>query len=1075
MEWTSQRRRSNILCFSILLLGSALLTPLGAAPPPLHQPAAGADVPEAILQKIERLAQPEDQPDGAQAYFELQRQVHDGGSRDLTLRHRQAALHKAQMTAYSSRLGKVVTPEAAQKNETLGRWTALGPGNIGGRTRSLVIHPNNPNTLWLGGVSGGIWKSTNGGNNWSPLTDLASNIAINSMAITPGQPDVLYAGTGEGYFREVVRGTSLPLRGGGILKTTNGTNFFRLASTNNPNFHWVNDLAVSHLNPQRLYAATRSGLWRSDNGGNSFQRILNPNVQGGCFRLALRSDRPTDTLFASCGSFERATVYRNPAAEGNGGWQPVLSENGMGLTSLALAPSNQDVIYAMAASHVVGPGANFDGGLHAVFRSDDGGSNWQAVNRNTDPVKLNTLLLSNPVIANLVECGFGNQNNYSNLGWYTNTLAVDPTNPMVVWAGGVDLFRSDNGGADWGPISHWFASPQSAHADQHMVRFHPSYNGGSNQTLFVAGDGGVWRTDNALAAKGSGNFATCDPSATAVSWRSLNRDLGITQFYHGVPYPNGRQYLGGTQDNGTVSGLQSTGVNGWQRILGGDGGYVAVDPERTDTVYAETQLLGFRKSVDGGNTFESAVDGIGETSNSVLFIVPFVMDPNQSSRLWLGGQRLWRTNNGAASWTAASRPMEGGGKVSAIAVAPTNSQRVLVGLSNGFIQRNNQALDADSTSPWPAVRPRDGFVSWLAHDPNDPSVAYATYAGFGGAHVWKSSDGGASWSSIDGSGAGRLPDIPAHSLVVDPTDGQRLYLGTDLGVFVSRDGGGTWMAENTGFANAVTEALAYLPAQGSRPPRLYAFTHGRGAWRVDIEALSERDQLSFSVAELTLGENSGSVSLDVLRSGLAAGAVTVDYRTVEDTASEGLDFTAVSGTLSWPENDVTPRSITIPILDDDIDDPFESFDLLLENATGEADITAPDRVVVSIFDDDDPNAICIPSETVVCLVGGRFKVEVRWRDFAGLTGRGHLVPDGQSDDSALMWFFEPLNWEMLIKVIDGCQFNGHYWVFAAATTNVQYSLQVVDTQNGQLSIHNNPLGRSSPAITDSTAFPLSCP
>jgi photosystem II stability/assembly factor-like uncharacterized protein len=147
--------------------------------------------------------------------------------------------------------------------------------------------------------------------------------------------------------------------------------------------------------------------------------------------------------------------------------------------------------------------------------------------------------------------------------------------------------------------------------------------------------------------------------------------------------------------------------------------------------------------------------------------------------------------------------------------------------------QDDRATRATGSTRWAESRPRDGYPTWLAFDPTDEDVAYVTYGGFGGDHVWRTTNGGGSWQSLDGRGAAALPDLPVLSMAVDPGDPARLYLGTDLGVFVSTDGGDSWAVENTGFANVVTEALAIREgAFGQR--ELYAFTHGRGAWRVPI-------------------------------------------------------------------------------------------------------------------------------------------------------------------------------------------------------------------------------------------------
>ena len=169
-------------------------------------------------------------------------------------------------------------------------------------------------------------------------------------------------------------------------------------------------------------------------------------------------------------------------------------------------------------------------------------------------------------------------------------------------------------------------------------------------------------------------------------------------------------------------------------------------------------------------------------------------------------------------------------------MAPGNSQSVIVGSTDGFVYRSDQALDADANTEWSSSRPRQGFVTSLVFDPSNTSVVYATFAEFGGHHVWRSDDSGETWKSVDGEGTTAVPDIPVHSIVVDPEDSRRLYLGTDLGIMVSINRGATWAAENTGFANAVTEWLT-LGTDGDGLPWLYAFTHGRGAWRVRLQPL----------------------------------------------------------------------------------------------------------------------------------------------------------------------------------------------------------------------------------------------
>jgi photosystem II stability/assembly factor-like uncharacterized protein len=728
-------------------------------------------------------------------------------------------------------------------------WQSLGPGNIGGRSRALVIDPRRPRIMYAAGVSGGVWKTVNGGGRWEALADDMANLSVNALAMDPTDAETLYAGTGEGYFREAVRGTGLPLRGAGIFKTMDGgATWRRLETTNRGAFRWVNDIVVSHNDPARVYAATRRGVYRSLDGGATWSPSLPLALHGGCLDLEIRRDLPHDYVFASCGTLAQAAVYRHPQAEAGGPWQRVLSEPGMGRTSLAIAPSRPQVIYALAASNVGGPSGEFRQGLLALFRSDASGDpdSWRPQVRNDDSSKLQRLLLSNIITGFVEECGFGGRDEVFNMGWYTNVVAVDPVDEDRVWVGGVDLLRSDDGGRTWGIASYWWpdpaATPSFVHADQHAIVFHPRYDGVGNRILYALNDGGVYRTNNAVGVTASGTDAPCR-GVSGIRFRPKNTNYGVTQFYHGSVYGDGTTYFGGTQDNGTVLGSSGRGPNQWVRILGGDGGYSALDPATPGLIVATTQGGFVWRSVDFGFDFVQSNAGITDhdivemedfhaVSSNFLFIAPLMADPAQGSRIWLGGTRLWRSPNGAASWVAGSdRTL--GDKISAIAVAPGAPDVVLAGSDHGRIYRLDGATTSTEVSPLTATRPRPGFVSSITFQPDDPSVAYATYASFQGRHVWQSLDGGLSWHAVDVPGPAGLPDLPVHALVVEPGAAQRLFIATDLGVLVSLDGGATWAVENTGFANVVTEWLTVARNEGRR--YLFAFTHGRGVWRAPLD------------------------------------------------------------------------------------------------------------------------------------------------------------------------------------------------------------------------------------------------
>lgn len=789
-----RRRTCLFICLCVLFLGCAGL--------PTPRDRALADMSTRVPGRAY------DQPDRAAEHY-LRKRLPLGASELPVERYFDALQHMRQMPQYSLAARRALPSRAQLEGSgmsyiadaaVLGTWEFLGPQNIGGRVRALVIHPTQPNVMWAAAVGGGVWKSTNGGTSWLPLSDLLPNIAVASLALDPTNPTVLYAGTGEGF------GNVDAIRGAGIFRTADGgSTWTQLPSTANAFFHYVNDIVVSKASGQRVYAATSTGVWRSLNGGASWARVLDPKVGTGCGDLIISTKVPDDLVLASCGlDRDQGAIWRNAKAQAGTPWSKVSTEVEMGRTTLAFAPSDQKVVYALASSRH----PDIHGALHAVFRSASSGArgSWKAQVRNTTNNPVSFFLLSN------AGTGFCNDGSLNSQGWYDNVIAVDPKNPNRVWAGGIDLYRSDDGGKTWGIASYWWSKlvqppvlRSYAHADQHAIVFHPQYNGTTNKTLYVANDGGVFVTTNATAATGKSSAALCNPTGAQVSWQPRNA-LGNTQFYHGAPWPDGTEFFGGTQDNGTNYSRVGFPA-GWIGLLGGDGGYTAIG---SSYLFAATPGLSLQRSTDGEN-WEPIT---GEITDGALFIAPYALDSANGERLVLGGTRVWLTENSGTAWTAISNQLTPQG-ISAVTI-----------LDGAVIAGTPEGLLVTGTG---SAQPRQGYVSSVAYDPNNAGVAYATYATFGGFHVWKTIDNGVTWQPIDGSGTARLPDVPVHSIVVDPIDSQWLYIGTDVGVFLTTDGGSTWAIENTGFPNVVVEWLAI---NEEAPQYLFAFTHGRSAWRV---------------------------------------------------------------------------------------------------------------------------------------------------------------------------------------------------------------------------------------------------
>jgi hypothetical protein len=354
--------------------------------------------------------------------------------------------------------------------------------------------------------------------------------------------------------------------------------------------------------------------------------------------------------------------------------------------------------------------------------------------------------------------------------------------------------------------------------------------------VYGANDGGIHRTNNFLAS----------PS---VHWDNLNNNLAVTQFYGAAGHVATGKIIGGTQDNGTVVSPAPPSLN-WtmmQGSLGGDGGFCAVDQTDEPYFYGENLLLQIYRSINGGDTKQYIHAGITDASHCdretgcyANGIAPFVLDPNDQfgKTMLAGGRRLWRSTNARdsePSWAAikdAVEPTAEGRNISAIAVAPGNSNIILVGHNDGSVYYTTNGMDTDPT--W--VERDAGLPHGQGHvctritigqapsaDPPDVGrTVYVTFSGFNDNNVWKTQNNGQTWEPIHHS----LPHAPIYSLVISPSNPNFLYVGTEVGVFASSNGGATWSPGNGGPANVPVQELFWMG------PQLFAATYGRSIFKL---------------------------------------------------------------------------------------------------------------------------------------------------------------------------------------------------------------------------------------------------
>ena len=855
-----------------------------------------------------------------------------------------------KMNVYSTASGifKPRGGEVGAATPNIGTWSSLGPGNIGGRTRAIAVDPNGT-TWYAGGVAGGVFKTTNSGLTIAPVGDSTlTNMAVTALVLKPGTPATILAGTGEGFSSP----NNDAVRGAGIFQSTDsGATWAQIASTNNSSFYYVNDIVISSAT-FKAYAATSTGVWSSPSPYSAWTKILAPTGTGaGCLDLALRADPGVnDWLLASCGiSGGTQSIYLAQTAQTAttiANWSVTLSETQMGRTSLSFGPSLSGVAYAMAADKT-------SGALYAVWKSTTDGqtAGWIKGANGATSFPNDSLILEEPQQKRCSAVSVAQ-------GAYDNVIAADPSVPNVVWAGGVDLFRSADGGVTFQPVSSGLqvGQPHYLHPNQHAIVFNPV---GGN--MIIGNDGGIFER---TAGVGAGSFDPCPAGGVTTSsvYASRNNGYSVTQFNSGAVLPDDKSYLGGAQGNGTVKGTDAGGPNAWTQVYrGGEGGNVAIDPTNTNVILLSNTKATFRKSLDGGATFannsaSSPLWNTGISDSSFLLVAPLVTDPTDAQRLWTAGARLWRSDDQGDTWTQASAAAAT--SVSAIAVAPSDPNFVLAGTQAGVIHRTAIGLTSTSATIWASVTPRAGYVSSIAFEPTNTSVAYATYSTFGGIHVYKTINGGLNWTDADGTGVTGIPDIPVHSIAIDPLDNQRLYAGTDLGVFVSLNGGSTWAVENTGFANVITESLVVNGAN------LYAFTHGRGAWRVALTSAASTTTLDFTTIRTTVTEAATSVPLGVtLRTAnhaATSGPITVNYATANGTATAGSDYTTTTGTLTFPTGTLhgATQTINVPILQDTAGELSETLTVSLSGATGGA-LLGQKLHTITIKDDGDPPGLSI--------------------------------------------------------------------------------------------------------------------
>ena len=700
------------------------------------------------------------------------------------------------------------------------QWVELGPAPIvnaqlpgppqaaSGRLAGVAASPTDPSTYYVAAAGGGVWKTTNAGASWKPMTDSQQTLAMGAIAVAPTNGNILYAGTGEADNS----GDSQP--GVGILRSTDagatwtlsqgpGNIFFNSGLT-------TSKIAVDPTNPNVVYAAMANlgenkgfragtGIYKSTDGGVTWANTtasINTNVAYSDVAINPKSPSTLTMAIGSVFGSNDNGVYQST----NAGQTWTLLNIGkantdFGRISVAVSPSNPQVVYTTVESVSTS-------GVLLVARTDNGGTSWTDVTPSVNYM--------------------GGQ------GWYDQWASVNPTNSANVFVGGSagdssPILESLDSGATWSQIGQSSSSNGSngPHADHHAAAWT------SDGKLIEGNDGGIWRLD--------------DPTPSSIKWTDLNAAISTIQFQGIALDPADPTIaLGGSQDNGTE---RYSGSLGWTLTDGGDGGEVAFDQQDPTIAYHVAPIASFgpndyfRKSTDGGKTWGSYASGLPNSGadeagpgQSTNFYPPFVLDPNNGQRLILGSSDLYLSTDGANSWTNLTAGKSGWPSTdptNALAISTTNGGNTIYAAIGGG-SGTKLLVSSDGGQTWTTrnLPSGTGTISDLQIDPTNDQVAYAVTSSFGSnpGHVFQTINRGASWTSI----SANLPDLPTWTLQIDPNTPGTLYVGNDTGVSYTINGGSSWATLGTGLPHAQVLQLDLNAAFNT----LGAATHGRGMFEI---------------------------------------------------------------------------------------------------------------------------------------------------------------------------------------------------------------------------------------------------
>lgn len=714
-----------------------------------------------------------------------------------------------------------------------------------GRIRATMIDSLDPThkTVFVGSVAGGLWKTTDitaSPANWVLVNDFLSNLAIADICQDPrpGFQNIMYMCTGESY------SNADAIRGVGVFKSVDaGATWNFLPSTST----FLSGTRILCDFQGNVYLGTRNtGLQRSTDGGSTWTDITPTGIGTSVCDLEISSTAVAGRLHVTTGIFS-TSGYRytdNPSTVTAGGWTSAATP---------FTTFNQRTELGISGDNLFACPDNSSHQVPTIWRSTDGGVNWAAVP---------------------VQPGGGTWANGQ--GWYDLSCGVNPANPNECIVGGLECYKTTNGGTSWVKIAVWVGSSgQYIHADQHDVQW---WDGGSK--VMFACDGGIHY---------SGDGGT--------TIRDRNKGLRIKQFYSVAIHPTETNlFIAGAQDNG-MHRLNHPGLDSSIEFYGGDGMLCAIDQNEPQFQFGSAFNNNIRRSLNGGASWGNVAFSGGR------FVSPWDYD-NINNKIYLcsGSGNFIRWDNPQTGTTSATISVTdfGGLQVSAVHVSPYTANRVFFGTSNGSTSRLVRLDDAHTAAPTSTIitpTGAAGYLNCVVTGSSDQNLI-ACYTNFGVNNVWVSSDGGTTWAASDGN----LPDMPVRWALFHPDSDTKAYIATATGVWETDllNGASTVWNANPTFPNVSTDMIKYRASDRT----IAAGTHGRGIWSATIPAAGG---FSFNNPAPAVATCPAPATMDIVLGTIPAGGFTNPITVSASTPPAGTAVSFIPGATVTPGNSVTVR------------------------------------------------------------------------------------------------------------------------------------------------------------------------